>query len=39
VPAVDDEEYRRTYLARVRGEVDDETWFSFIRSRKSATST
>ncbi len=37
VPAFDDE-YRETYLARVRGEVDDETWFSFIRTRKSATS-
>jgi hypothetical protein len=34
VPPVDDEEYRQTYLARVRGEVDDQTWFSFIRSRK-----
>ncbi len=37
VPAFDDE-YRETYLARVRGEVDDETWFSFIRTRKSASS-
>ena len=34
VPESDDEEYRQTYLARVRGEVDDPTWFSFIRSRK-----
>lgn len=39
VPPADDEEYRQTYLARVRGEVDDPTWFSFVRSRKSATST
>jgi Protein of unknown function (DUF664) len=35
----DDEEYRDTYLARVRGEVDDQTWFAFIRNRKSAPST
>jgi len=34
VPPVEDEEYRQTYLARVRGEVDDPTWFSFVRSRK-----
>ena len=39
VPPADDEEYRRTYLARVRGEVDDPTWFSFVRSRKSAPPT
>ena len=39
VPAADDEDYRQTYLARVRGEVDDQTWYSFVRSRKSATST
>ncbi|MDP9332657.1 MAG: DinB family protein, partial [Actinomycetota bacterium] len=38
VPPTHDEDYRRTYLARVRGEVDDETWFTFIRSRKSTTS-
>lgn len=38
VPAAEDEEYRETYLARVRGEVDDQTWFSFVRSRKSAPS-
>ena len=37
VPPFHDEEYRQTYLARVRGEVDDETWFTFIRSRKSTT--
>ena len=39
VRPTDDDEYRDTYLARVRGEVDDQTWFTFIRSRKSATST
>jgi hypothetical protein len=39
VPPADDEEYRRTYLARVRGEVDDETWFRFVRARKSGTAT
>jgi hypothetical protein len=33
VPA-DDTEYRETYLARVRGEVDDDTWLTFVRSRK-----
>ena len=38
VPHANDEDYSQTYLARVRGEVDDQTWFSFIRSRKSATS-
>ena len=38
VPA-DDEEYRQTYLARVRGEVDDDTWIGFLRSRKSASPT
>jgi hypothetical protein len=37
VPPFHDEEYRQTYLARVRGEVDDETWLTFIRSRKSTT--
>jgi hypothetical protein len=36
VPPTDDDEYRDTYLARVRGEVDDQTWFTFIRARKSA---
>ena len=36
VAPVDDEEYRQTYLARVRGEVDDDTWYRFLRSRKSA---
>jgi hypothetical protein len=39
VAPADDDEYRDTYLARVRGEVDDETWFTFIRNRKSAPST
>jgi hypothetical protein len=34
VPPADDTEYRETYLARVRGEVDDETWLTFVRSRK-----
>ena len=38
VPA-DDEEYRQTYLARVRGEVDDDTWIGFLRSRHSTPST
>ena len=36
VAPIDDQEYRQTFLARVRGEVDDQTWYSFIRSRKSA---
>ena len=35
VAPADDEEYRETYLARVRGEVDDDTWYRFLRSRKS----
>jgi hypothetical protein len=39
VAPADDDEYRDTYLARVRGEVDDQTWFTFIRARKSAPST
>jgi hypothetical protein len=37
VTPADDTEYHETYLARVRGEVDDQSWFDFIRSRKSAT--
>jgi hypothetical protein len=37
VAPADDEEYRQTYLARVRGEVDDETWLSFVRTRKGAS--
>jgi len=36
VVPVDDVEYREMYLARVRGEVEDEAWFGFIRARKSA---
>jgi hypothetical protein len=39
VAPAEDEEYRQTYLARVRGEVDDAAWFSFVRSRKAGTST
>jgi hypothetical protein len=39
VPPADDDAYRQTYLGRVRGEVDDQTWYSFIRARKSAPST
>jgi hypothetical protein len=31
----DDEEYRETYLARVRGEVDDAAWYEFLRGRQS----
>ena len=31
----DDEEYGATYLARVRGEVDDATWYEFLRGRQS----
>ena len=27
-------DYQETYLARVRGEVDDQTWYSYLRSRK-----
>jgi hypothetical protein len=38
VAPADDEEYRETYLARVRGEVDDDTWYRYLRSRKSAPS-
>jgi hypothetical protein len=34
VPA-DDVEYRETYLARVRGEVDDAAWYEFLRGRRS----
>src|SRR5262245_11335839 len=34
VPPADDEKYRETYLARVRGEVDDTRWYSSIRSRQ-----
>jgi hypothetical protein len=31
-----DDDYWQTYLARVRGEVDDQAWYSFLRSRKPA---
>jgi len=36
VAPAEDEEYRQRYLARVRGEVDDETWYGFLRGRKPA---
>ncbi len=39
VPSADDVDYRNTYLARVRGEVDDQTWYSFLRSRTSGRKT
>lgn len=39
VPPADDEEYRQTYLARVRGEIDDDAWLSYVRARKGAAST
>jgi len=39
VRPADDVDYRRTYLARVRGEVDDESWYSFLRSRQSTPGT
>jgi hypothetical protein len=29
----EDESYRERYLARVRGEVDDATWWAYLRSR------
>jgi len=35
VVPVEDVEYRETYLARVRGEVDDESWYAFLRARKT----
>lgn len=35
VPPADDQEYRATYLARVRGEVDDQEWYRFLRSRQA----
>jgi hypothetical protein len=38
VHPADDEDYRQTYLARVRGEIDDQTWYSFLRSRMTAPS-
>lgn len=33
----EDENYWETYLARVRGEVDDRAWYGFLRSRKPVT--
>jgi len=35
VVPVEDVEFRETYLARVRGEVDDESWYAFLRARKT----
>ncbi|HEV3225416.1 MAG TPA: DinB family protein [Acidimicrobiales bacterium] len=35
VPSPDDEEYRQTYLARVRGEIDDLAWYDYLRGRRS----
>jgi Protein of unknown function (DUF664) len=35
VAPADDEEYHSTYLARVRGEVDDSSWYDFLRRRQS----
>jgi hypothetical protein len=32
----DDEEFRSVYLARVRGEVDDQSWYRFLHARASA---
>jgi hypothetical protein len=34
VAPTDDVEYCDTYLARVRGEVDDATWYEFLRGRQ-----
>ena len=39
VRPADDTDYRRTYLARVRGEIDDQSWYSFLRSRQSTPKT
>jgi hypothetical protein len=39
VPPADDEDYRRMYLARVRGEVDDPDWYRFLRARQSPPTT
>ena len=39
VVPIDDEDFRQTYLARVRGEVDDQRWYSFLRSRQSSLNT
>jgi len=35
VVPVEDVEFRETYLARVRGEIDNESWYAFLRSRKT----
>jgi len=35
VVPVEDVEFRETYLARVRGEIDDESWYAFLRARKT----
>lgn len=35
-PGRTDEEYRSTYLARVRGEVDSATWWEYLRRRSAA---
>jgi hypothetical protein len=34
VAPADDDEYRQMYLARVRGEVDDRSWYDFLRARR-----
>ena len=39
VPPTNDQEYRDKYLARVRGEVDDQAWYGFLQSRRSARDT
>jgi len=35
VVPVEDVEFRETYLARVRGEIDNESWYAFLRARKT----
>lgn len=35
VPSPEDEEYRQTYLARVRGEIDDLAWYGYLKTRKT----
>jgi hypothetical protein len=37
VPQADDVEYRDRYLARIRGEVNDDAWYEFLRARRSAS--
>ena len=39
VQSTTDHEYRETYLARVRGEVDDAAWYRFLKSRNSVPNT